>query len=48
MDRCSSEEHLVNMSKDAAHKLKDIGFDNPEYPEHHQREYTDTEEEITS
>ena len=28
-----SEEKLINMSKDAAHKLKDIGFDNPEYNE---------------
>jgi hypothetical protein len=29
-DRRNSDEHMVNMSKDAAHNLKDIGFDHPE------------------
>jgi hypothetical protein len=27
-DRRHSDEHVINMSKDAAHKLKDIGFEN--------------------
>lgn len=27
-DRRHSDEHAINMSKDAAHKLKDIGFEN--------------------